>query len=311
MRRYHFLAILFLVPALAILIGGSGCSSKKAKNPGRPSGDLEDVSDDGGKSSDGAIAKTEIPSKGWGSVEGFVTYDGDPPTPASLKGRMEEHENKAECLMGKPEELIEQTWVVGPNKGVANVAIFLKAPEGKFFKVADEDKKITRPVELRQPHCAFLPHVVALYPVYYDGKEYQKTGQALDVINDAKIAHNTNIVGDPAKNEAVNPNIQPGKNATFVLNPQGQPLSIGCSFHKWMSAYAWVFDNPYHAVTKGEGEKDMADEFGKFSIARVPAGVEVSVVAWHPGAGYIWGREGKKMTFKEGEKTKLDFSIKK
>jgi hypothetical protein len=47
-------------------------------------------------------------------------------------------------------------------------------------------------------------------------------------------------------------------------------------------------------------------------MPRVPAGVEVTVVAWRPDAGeagYIWGREGKKMTFKAGENT-YDFKVK-
>jgi hypothetical protein len=298
--------ILSLIPALALLTATPGCS--KPKKATRPPAEL-DEGDDGAKASE--PTKTELASKGWGSIEGVVSYDGTLPEIGTLRMRMEEHQDKAQCLMGKDDEIKEQTWIIGPNKGVANVAIFLKAPEGKFFKTADEDKKRTKPVELRQPHCAFLPHVIAVYPVYFDGKEYQKTGEALAVINDAKVAHNTSIIGDPIKNPAENPTLPPGDTKTLNPKPQAKPLDISCSFHKWMSAYCWVFDNPYYAVTKGQGEKDKAEDFGKFAIARVPAGVEVNVVAWHPGAGYIWGRDGKKMTFEDGKKTKLDFSVKK
>jgi hypothetical protein len=300
-----------LIPVVALVLSAPGCG--KAKKAPRGGGELESE-DTSPKNVE--MAKTEIPSTGFGSLEGTVTYEGDPPQWPSLKSKMEEHKDKDHCLMGSPEELLDQTWIIGgKHNGVANVCIFLKAPEGKYFKTAEEDKKVKNTVELRQPHCAFMPHVVALYPVYYDGKEYQKTGQDFKVLNDAKVPHNTKVAGDPAKNEPINPTIPPGKDSgPLVLNPQATPLSINCSFHTWMSGYAWVFDNPYHAVTRGEGEKDKPEEFGKFKIDRVPAGVEVTVIAWHPGAGesgYIWGRDGKKMTCKANEKTPLDFKIKK
>jgi hypothetical protein len=310
MRRIPSLIALLLIPVLAVLLSAPGCG--KAKKPARGGGELEQE-DTSSKSNE--PAKTEISSTGFGSLEGLVTYDGDPPQWPSLKPEMEKHNDKAQCLMGKPDEILDQTWIVGGmHNGVANVCIFLKAPGNQYFKIADQDKKVTTTVELRQPHCAFQPHVVDLYPEYYDGKEYQKTGQTFKIINDAKVAHNTKMVGDPTRNEPINPTLPPGgSTAPMVLNPQAKELNINCSFHTWMSAYAWVFDHPYHAVTRGEGEKDKAEDFGKFKIDRVPAGVEVTVIAWHPGAGnagYVWGREGKKMTFKTGENN-LDFKIKK
>jgi hypothetical protein len=307
MRRFQSIAILATMVALAFLFAAPGCSKKAVKPRG---GDLED--EDGGKTAEVAN-KTELASMGWGSVEGQVTYDGEPPTPESLKPQMEKHNDAAKCLMGKPDEIIEQTWIIGANKGVANVLVFLKAPEGKYFKIDDQDKKRTGPVELRQPHCAFLPHVVAVYPVYFDGKKDQETGEYLKVINDAPFSHNTKIVGDPGKgNETINVTLLPGRDDPLKqLKPQPQPLEISCNFHTWMNAKAWVFDNPYHAVTKGQGEKDKPEDFGKFAIPRVPAGVEISVVAWRPPNDYIWGRDGKKMTFKDGEKKTLDFQVKK
>jgi hypothetical protein len=311
MRRFRPIAILVLIPALAFLVAAPGCG-KGGKAAKRPGPEVEET-EDGGKGS--GPAKAELASDGWGAVEGLVTYQGEPPMVGSLKPEMEKHKDKDQCLQGKPDEIQEQTWVIGPNKGVANVVIFLKAPEGKYFKIDDQDKKRTEPVELRQPHCAFLPHVVALYPVYYDGakKDYEKTGELLKVINDAQVTHNTKIAGDPAKNDPVNYTLEKGKAAEpLFLNPQAQPLQVNCNFHTWMNGYVWAFDNPYHAVSKGQGEKDKPEEFGKFAIPRVPAGVEVNVVVWHPGAsgaGYPWGRDGKKMTFKKGETTKLDFPI--
>src|SRR6266542_3450787 len=50
---------------------------------------------------------------------------------------MKDNKDKDKCHEGaKEDELIEQTWIVNKeNKGVENVIIFLKAPEGKFFKI--------------------------------------------------------------------------------------------------------------------------------------------------------------------------------
>src|SRR5262249_39889337 len=162
-----------------------------------------------------------------------------------------------------------------------------------------------------------LPHVVALYPVYYDGAKmgkdkYTPTGQHFKVFNDAHVSHNTSIVGDKMNNDGANKTFRPGESQEYTFAPQPEPMTIGCDFHKWMTASAWLFDHPYHAVTKGHGKNEKPDDFGKSRIERVPASVEVSVVAWRPDAGeqgYIWGAGGKKMTFKKGE-NKLDFSVK-
>ena len=54
---------------------------------------------------------------------------------------------------------------------------------------------------LDQPCCAFEPHVLVVYPSYFDGKKIDLTGQVLLVKNDAKFNHNTKIMGGrPLKN---------------------------------------------------------------------------------------------------------------
>jgi hypothetical protein len=65
-----------------------------------------------------------------------------------------------------------------------------------------------------------------------------------------------------------------------------------------MSAKLFVFDHPYYAKTK---------EDGTFEIPYVPAGAEITIMAWHEGVGYaILKRDGEKlvigqkMTLKEG-----------
>src|SRR5689334_22828828 len=116
MRLYRSLFLLALVPTLAFLLAAPGCSSKKPA--GRSSGDLEDLQDDSAKGG-GEEMKVAVDSKGWGSVEGFVSYDGTPPAPESMKPEMDKHNDHAVCEAGKEVETIKQTWIVGKNKGVA------------------------------------------------------------------------------------------------------------------------------------------------------------------------------------------------
>ena len=49
------------------------------------------------------------------------------------------------------------------------------------------------------------------------------------------------------------------------------PITIKCDFHRWMSAYLWVMDHPFFAVT---------DREGRFSIPGLPAG-KYTLAAWH------------------------------
>jgi hypothetical protein len=66
-----------------------------------------------------------------------------------------------------------------------------------------------------------------------------------------------------------------------------------------MSANVWCFDHPYFAITKTDGS---------FRIPRVPAGMEVQVMAWHESQGWLFTKEGKTMTLKKG-KNVLDFEM--
>src|SRR5262249_32904577 len=147
------------------------------------------------------------------------------------------------CLMGPT---ANPTWTVGADKGVANVVVWIRAPKNQYFKIPDDMKK--RPdVTVKQPHCAFEPHVVAVFPSYYDaaskpGKQ-KKTGQVFKVINDAPTNHNTAWKGkdstlNPGKNETLKPNTdmeidaKPGD----AKKAGGEELiSINCDLHKWMT----------------------------------------------------------------------------
>src|SRR5438270_134760 len=143
MRRIHALGFVLLLPALVALLAAPGCSKKDDTTPGKGTVAMCDQGGKGGKNGGkpaaGSGVLTELASTGWGTLTGKVTYAGDPPTP---KENIDPgNKDVKNCHAGaSKEELIEQTWIVNKdNKGVENVVIYLRAPEGKYFKIKDED----------------------------------------------------------------------------------------------------------------------------------------------------------------------------
>jgi hypothetical protein len=217
--------------------------------------------------------------------------------------------DKDVCLAGPRHD---PTWMVkGPDKAVQNVVVFLRPPAGKFFKVPDDRKKSVKTVFIDQPHCAFEPHVEAVYASYFDPqtKAQVRTGEKLEVRNSATIPHNTNYKGDDVLNAGTNKTIAP-KGDPLPIEPKASSPSktgqdiirIACDIHKWMTGFVWVFDHPYFAITK---------EDGSFEIKGVPTGVELEIVYWHEsfGARPNHAKVLEKATLKDGDNTK-DIKIK-
>src|SRR5262249_9584848 len=121
--------------------------------------------------------------------------------------------------------------------------------------------------------CAFVPHVVALYPVYWDGKDYIKTGQVLKAKNSSASPRNATYQGDADDIGSSNRLLRPSEDFTIGFKrPSSTPFAFSSQLHPWMSAVAWVLDHPFAAVT---------DRDGKFEIRNVPTGAELTLVAWH------------------------------
>jgi hypothetical protein len=297
--------LILLVPALAVLVVASGCGGD-GKKPQVQSTTPDDTTDG---------EKTAVAAKGTGTLKGRAVFEGDTPTPEDLKTRedFQKANDRVYCSMGPT---VGQTWAVGPDKGVMNVVVWLKPPDGKYFDIPKEMRDLSKapPVKIDQPFCAFEPHVVVLFPSYYDPESgrQKSTGQVFKVANSATIGHNTKWSGTST--------INPGDNITLAkkegdkiadkelnVKPDPRPITLACDIHKWMSAYAWAFDHPYAAVTNEKGE---------YEIKNAPAGAEVFVAAWHEGAGYLLpemapSAKGQPITLKEGDITTLDLKVRK
>jgi hypothetical protein len=295
MRRLSWAAFVLLVPFLLQMTTGCGGKGGKSSAASSQAQSKEEE--------EGEAKKTELKSTGAGTLKGRVTFVGD--LPAEVGKDIAELVKKAECHDSPPEQKVNQTWFISKDKGVQYVVVWVQPPANTYFRLSDKDKKPREPeVVLHQPHCAFIPHVFALFPSYYDGKEQQPTGQKLEIVNDAPFTHNTKWEGKRGVNPPSNYTMPPKKKEVVELKPQDTPVNFECNIHTWMRAKAWVFDHPFYAIT---------DKEGHYEIQNVPAWADVNVVAWHeglPSGGFVNGSEGQKIHVEDGKTTTKDFEIK-
>jgi hypothetical protein len=275
----RFLTSLLIIPVLAFLAGVAGCGKEEKPAP-RPGTKL--ASDGGGGQAAGG--KKAVIKAGTAKLVGKVTYEGEPPTVASLEPTMKDHKDSPVCLAGTEKERLEQTWMIGKDKGVENVVVWVNPPAGSEF----EPGQAKEDAVLDQPHCVYVPHVLVVLP-----------GQKLLIKNSAAAPHNTKLDVDAFVNKGFGQTIPPKGSATHELKPQDKVITAACDFHGWMKAKIWALPHPYAAVTKADGS---------FVIENLPEG-EFNVVAWHEGANFFHGdgKKGKKETIK-GE-TKLDLKV--
>ncbi len=294
MRRFVLVAIL-LGPVL-LLVAFSGCNPK-----GTPIDRVVIPAPERKDPAPRVEHKTALQAKGRdGVLTGKVIYNGDPPNPEAF-AQVKFHTDKHECLKGGPAQTTVQTWIVNKeNKGVANVVVWLEPPEGKYFSLTQaQTKRPGEKVLIDQPHCAFIPHAVTLFPFYDDGTNLKETGQELVIKNSAPINHAAGCDGSLV-NPKFSHNMPPNSTVTKVLYPQKKPLHLGCGTHSWMHAIVWIFAHPYHTVSK---------EDGSFEIKDLPTGVELTFKAWHESR--LDPFEKRKITLESGANPPVVLSLKK
>jgi hypothetical protein len=304
MKSIRVGAAALLSVVLAAGVALVGCSDNKPTGGGASKSDAG--SKDGGTTAGSAASTpkaglTAVAAKGTGTLKGTVKYQGTPPAAKPIEIPAD-NKDKDYCLKGGPDETTDPTWRVGPNGGVADVVVWLKAPAGHYFDVPEAQRKPASDIAtVDQPHCAFVPHVQTMFPSYFDGKMQVATGQKFNfkIANSATIAHNTNLNSkNPALDtESFNQLIPAKEQKMLTLMPApasktGEDLvTLKCNIHTWMKGYIWVFDHPYAAVT---------DKEGNFEIKNAPAGAEVSLMYWHDSFGEA-PKSAKKVTLKAGD----------
>ncbi|MDX1964236.1 MAG: hypothetical protein SFX18_13870 [Pirellulales bacterium] len=187
---------------------------------------------------------------GWGTLKGRFVWDGEIPVQATLNC----DKDSGTCCK---EKILDESLVVGSDKGVANIIVFLRS---KASRIHPETEKIAEtPVVLDNVKCVFRPHVSALW-----------TKQKLILKNSDDVGHNTNYSStSQGFNELLAPNST--KERTLAKG-ENAPAGVSCNIHGWMAARLLVRDNPYFAVTKADGT---------FEIPNLPAGEELEFKIWH------------------------------
>ncbi len=190
-----------------------------------------------------------------GAITGKIVYEGKAPLMRPLPV---EADPGCKALHGD-NPLLSEFLVLGEGQSVANVLVYVVAglPEGKTYPVPAEV------VEVSQKDCRYGPHVIGL-----------RAGQTLRFSNPDGLQHNVHPL--PKTNREVNRAMSKTEREFTHTFPKSEPVfRIKCDVHAWMEAWCGVFDHPYFAVTKDDGN---------FTIPNLPAG-EYEIEAWHEALG--------------------------
>jgi plastocyanin len=204
-------------------------------------------------------------------LSGKVTLDGTPPPEKTvdLAGPF------AVCSASHPGGLTTRHYIVGADKGLANVFVYVKTGAPKSAPAGEG------PV-LDQKGCLYEPYVLGV-----------QAGQEFTIKNSDSFMHNIHAL--PQANDGFN-FAQPLANMKTKkkFDKPEVLVKFQCDVHPWMFAYVGVVDNPYFAVT---------DKDGKFTIKNLPPGT-YTIEAVHPKAG----RKSQEIKVTDSAKP-LDFTL--
>jgi hypothetical protein len=209
---------------------------------------------------------------GTASVAGKVSFEGTVPPGDKVKLNAD-----PKCAEMHKDGLERQPIHV-KDGGLGDVLVYVKSPVSGTFPAPAE------PATLDQKGCDYTPHMVTL-----------RAGQDLKIRNSDDTLHN--IHPRPTVNEEFNfGQARQGMEKVKTFDKAEVMIPVGCDVHPWMRAYISVFSHPFYTVT---------NEDGSFEIKGLPAG-EYEIEAFH---GKL-KNQTQKVTVKDGEAAKLDFSFK-
>ncbi len=181
-----------------------------------------------------------------GSLAGIVRFMGTAPRFEPLPVQ----KNRDVCGETKESEVL----VVGASRGVSGGVVLIEGVR--------RGKKPDQDVLLNNVHCQFAPHVSAVM-----------AGSRVRVKNSDPVLHNTHGThGRPTVFNLALPNKDQVIDITRRLSKPGA-IRVLCDAHTHMSAWLYVHDSPYIAVTDGSG---------RYRIDGIPPG-RYAVVLWHEG----------------------------
>ena len=186
-----------------------------------------------------------------GTITGKVTYSGTP-----AKQRPINMSEEPACAKQHAAPITGESVVTGPNKGLANVVVYVSAGAN------DEGRVPQQAVTLEQKGCQYVPHVVAVH-----------TGQELKFINGDQVLHNVHPVANV--NREWNRSQPPGAPPISEKYDTAEFIPVKCNVHPWMRGYVAVLKTSHFDITKSGGE---------FKLPDLPPG-RYTITAWHEAYG--------------------------
>jgi plastocyanin len=258
-RRVPSLFIVLIAVALCL----AACGGKTAEEAGAP-----------GTSGPGAPSGPRVDPATAGVIAGRATFQGTPPKNAAIN--MNSDQLCATAAKGTP---TEETVLVGPDGGLQNVFVYIKAGLGTYVFDAP-----AQPGKLAQQGCRYVPHVFGL-----------RVGQPLQIVNDDPTLHNVHIAAKINQERNIGQPLQ-GQSNTVTFKAPEVMVTFRCDVHNWMNAYAGVVAHPYFAVTGSDG---------RFQLSDVPPGTYV-VEAWQE----KYGAQSSDVTIGPKETREVTFTFK-
>ena len=247
--RSRFAASLAL--SLAVAACGGGRQEAPAKPELAPAAASAPASPVSPAPPPGAVAAA-AGATGSSVVSGRALFDGT--IPENPKFRMGAD---ATCAKSHPGEMTKDEILVGADRGLANVFVWVKAGITGSYPVPET------PVVLDQKGCLYEPHVFGL-----------QVGQPLELVNSDDTLHNVHALAET--NDAFNLGMpKKGMRVTRRFDRPEVMVKVKCDVHGWMASYAGVVSHPYFAVSARDGA---------FSIRNLPAG-SYTLEAWHEKLG--------------------------
>jgi hypothetical protein len=195
-----------------------------------------------------------------GTISGTVKWSG--PVPRQLAVPINKDQQICDPDSKKTTDL--ERLIVGPEGGVANSIVYLKAiSAGKALDLPEQRR------HLDQKHCHYIPHIL-LVP----------ENAMLSMQSSDATLHTIHMDGAASFNL---PFPFVNRVTTRTMSTPGL-VHLRCNGgHIWMNAEMMVVSHPYYAVT---------DESGHFELTSVPPGT-YQIVAWHEG----WVLTGKQQAY--------------
>lgn len=240
----------------------------------------------------------EIAVNQGGKIQGTVRLVGENPTPMAFNlvtipdpifcGRIS---------TGRGWRIVED-FIIGPQGALKDAVVMLKGVEkGKAFELSK--------VRIEAKDCDFLPFVNVLRDedeitvINMDPVEHDIQGYETARVRGARVLFNRPLPMNPYHkmlNLMNSHNHLPGKPMVEKIHLQKDRniFVMQCGFHPYMFSWGVVAENPYYAITTGDG---------RFEISDIPPGT-YTLAVWHAGMKKYVDRE---VTVKPNETVVVNF----